>query len=159
MELSQTSWVAIAFILFFILIGKKGYKFLVESLDSRKKSIENELTQAKSLREQAQAELNASLKKQKEISIEIEKILDEAKDASLKMKSEAEKKSELLIKRRELQAKDKINAIQIETVNQIREIGAKVAVLSSELYIKENMNQKAIEKNFDNSAIEISKKI
>ena len=50
MELSQTSWVAIAFILFFILIGKKGYKFLVESLDSRKKSIENELTQAKSLR-------------------------------------------------------------------------------------------------------------
>ena len=114
MELSQTSWVAIAFILFFILIGKKGYKFLVESLDSRKKSIENELTQAKSLREQAQAELNASLKKQKEISIEIEKILDEAKDASLKMKSEAEKKSELLIKRRELQAKDKINAIQID---------------------------------------------
>ena len=72
------------------------------------------------------------MKKQKEISIEIEKILDEAKDASLKMKSEAEKKSELLIKRRELQAKDKINAIQIEAVNQIREIGAKVTVLSSE---------------------------
>ena len=37
MEISQTSWVAIAFILFFILIGKKGYKFLVESLDAKKK--------------------------------------------------------------------------------------------------------------------------
>ncbi len=159
MEISQSSWVAIAFILFFILIGKKGYKFIVESLDSRKKSIEEELAQAKSLREQAQVELNASLKKQKEISIEIEKILNEAKEASSKIKIEAEKKSELLIKRRELQAKDKINAVQIEVINQIREIGTKVAVLSSELYIKENMDQKSIEKNFDNSAIEISKKI
>ena len=131
----------------FYLIGKKGYKFLVENLDARKKSIENELIQAKNLREQAQAELNSSLKKQKEISIEIEKILDEAKEASLKITAEAEK-SELLIKRRELQAKDKINAIQIEAVNQIREIGAKVTVLSSELYIKQNMSQKSIEKNF-----------
>tara|TARA_B100001175_G_C19465924_1_gene619086 strand:+ start:484 stop:963 length:480 start_codon:yes stop_codon:yes gene_type:complete len=159
MEISQSLWVAIAFVLFFVLVGRTGYKFLVDNLDERKKSIEEELIHAKRLREQAQAELNSSLKKQKEISLEIEKILNEAKAASLKIKSEYEKKSELLIKRREKQANDKINAAQIEAINQIREIGTKVAILSSELYIKENIDKKTKEANFDNSTIEISKKL
>ena len=82
------------------------------------------------------------MKKQKEISIEIEKILDEAKDASLKMKSEAEKKSELLIKRRELQAKDKLNAIQIEAVNQIREIIERDYIVEGDLRRQSSMDIK-----------------
>tara|TARA_B100001741_G_C16477942_1_gene563398 strand:+ start:425 stop:904 length:480 start_codon:yes stop_codon:yes gene_type:complete len=159
MEISQSLWVAIAFILFFILIGKKGYKFLVQNLDARRKKIEEELNQAKNLREQAQIELNASLKKHKETSIEIDKILNEAKEASLKLKIEAEKKSDLLIKRKELQANEKIATAQIEAINHIREIGTKISILSSEKYINENIDQKSIETNFDNSTIEISKKI
>ena len=55
MGLSQTAWVLIAFILFFVLVGKKLWSALNTNLDQRKKMIENELNEAKKLREEAQA--------------------------------------------------------------------------------------------------------
>ena len=42
MGLSQTAWVLIAFILFFVLVGKKLWSALTTNLDQRKKMIENE---------------------------------------------------------------------------------------------------------------------
>ena len=91
MEFSQSAWVAIAFILFFILVGKRAYQVLTSVLDN-KKLIEDELNHAIKLREQAQIELNESIKKQKQITNEIEKILNEAKETSDKIRLEAENK-------------------------------------------------------------------
>ena len=48
MGLSQTAWVLIAFILFFVLVGKKLWSALTTNLDQRKKMIENELMKQKS---------------------------------------------------------------------------------------------------------------
>ena len=61
MEFSQSAWVAIAFILFFILVGKRAYQVLTSVLDNKKKLIEDELNHAIKLREQAQIELNDSI--------------------------------------------------------------------------------------------------
>jgi F-type H+-transporting ATPase subunit b len=84
MGLSQTAWVLIAFILFFVLVGKKLLSALTTNLDQRKKMIENELNEAKKLREEAQAELNASLKKQKEINKQVLDIINDAKSTAEK---------------------------------------------------------------------------
>ena len=65
MEFSQSTWVAIAFVTFFILVGKKGFSVLINILDKRKELVENEIEEAKKLKEQAQDELNASLKNKK----------------------------------------------------------------------------------------------
>ena len=89
MEFSQSTWVAIAFVTFFILVGKKGFSVLINILDKRKELVENEIEEAKKLKEQAQDELNASLKKQKVIINEIEDILAEAKEAARKIKIDA----------------------------------------------------------------------
>ena len=85
MGLSQTAWVLIAFILFFVLVGKKLWSALTTNLDQRKKMIENELNEAKKLREEAQAELNASLKKQKEINKQVLDIINDAKSTDKKI--------------------------------------------------------------------------
>ena len=159
MELSQSSWVAIAFVLFFFLVGRKGYNVLTSILDKRKKLIEDELNEAIKLREEAQSELNESIKKQKQITSEIELILNEAKETSNKIKLEAEEKARELIKRKEEQANQKISASQAEAINEIKKIGSKVAIISSETYIKENIDDKELKNIFDQTSKEFRNKL
>ena len=140
MGLSQTAWVLIAFILFFILVGKKLWSALTNSLDERKKMIESELNEAKKLREEAQAELNASLKKQKEINNQILGIIDNAKNTAKQIEADALKKSEIIIKRKEEQAKQKINNAQIDAINSIKNISAELSVKSAKLYIQNQLD-------------------
>ena len=120
MGLSQTAWVLIAFILFFVLVGKKLWSALTTNLDQRKKMIENELNEAKKLREEAQAELNASLKKQKEINKQVLDIINDAKSTAKKIEDDAIQKSDIILKRKEEQAKQKINNAQIDAINNIK---------------------------------------
>ena len=140
MGISQTGWVLIAFILFFILVGKKLWSTLTYSLDQRKKMIENELNQAKKLREEAQSELNASLKKQKEINKQVQDIINDAKNTAKQIEADALKKSDVIIKRKEEQAKQKINNAQIEAINNIKNISAELSVKSAKIYIQNELD-------------------
>ena len=142
MGLSQTAWVLIAFILFFVLIGKKLWSALTTNLDQRKKMIENELNEAKKLREEAQAELNASLKKQKEINKQVLDIINDAKFTAKQIEADALKKSDIIIKRKEEQAKQKINNAQIDAINNIKNISAELSVKSAKVYIQNELNKK-----------------
>ena len=159
MDLSQSTWVAVAFVLFFILIGRRGFNILTSILDKRKQLIKEELEQAVQLREEAQSELNDSIIKQKEINTEIEKILNEAKEAAKKIKSEAEEKAKEIVIRKEEQAKEKINASQSDAIKQIKEIGSKVAILASENYIKENIDDTSSRELFEQTTKEIKNKL
>ena len=142
MGLSQTAWVLIAFILFFILVGKKLWSALTTNLDQRKKMIENELNEAKKLREEAQAELNASLKKQKEINKQVLDIINDAKSTAKQIEADALKKSDIIIKRKEEQAKQKINNAQVEALNNIKNISAELSVKSAKVYIQNELDSK-----------------
>ena len=142
MGLSQTAWVLIAFILFFVLVGKKLWSALTTNLDQRKKLIENELNEAKKLREEAQAELNASLKKQKEINKQVLDIINDAKSTAKQIEADALKKSDIIIKRKEEQAKQKINNAQIEAINSIKNISAELSVRSAKVYIENELDGK-----------------
>ena len=142
MGLSQTAWVLIAFILFFVLVGKKLWSALTTNLDQRKKMIENELNEAKKLREEAQAELNASLKKQKEINKQILDIINDAKSTAKQIEADALKKSDIIIKRKEEQAKQKINNAQVEALNNIKNISAELSVKSAKVYIQNELDSK-----------------
>ena len=142
MGLSQTAWVLIAFILFFVLVGKKLWSALTTNLDQRKKMIENELNEAKKLREEAQAELNASLKKQKEINKQVLDIINDAKSTAKQIEADALKKSDTIIRRKEEQARQKINNAQIEAINNIKNISAELSVKSAKVYIQNELDRK-----------------
>ena len=142
MGLSQTAWVLIAFILFFVLVGKKLWSALTTNLDQRKKMIENELNEAKKLSEEAQAELNASLKKQKEINKQVLDIINDAKSTAKQIEADALKKSDIIIKRKEEQAKQKINNAQVEALNNIKNISAELSVKSAKVYIQNELDTK-----------------
>ena len=159
MGLSQTAWVLIAFILFFVLVGKKLWSALTTNLDQRKKMIENELNEAKKLREEAQAELNASLKKQKEINKQLLDILNDAKSTAKQIEADALKKSDIIIKRKEEQAKQKINNAQVEALNNIKNISAELSVKSAKVYIQNELDSKIQKALYSDSKQKLKEKL
>ena len=159
MGLSQTAWVLIAFILFFVLVGKKLWSALTTNLDQRKKMIENELNEAKKLREEAQAELNASLKKQKEINKQVLDIINDAKSKAKQIEADALKKSDIIIKRKEEQAKQKINNAQVEALNNIKNISAELSVKSAKVYIQNELDSKIQKALYSDSKQKLKEKL
>ena len=159
MGLSQTAWVLIAFILFFVLVGKKLWSALTTNLDQRKKMIENELNEAKKLREEAQAELNASLKKQKEINKQVLDIINDAKSTAKQLEADALKKSDIIIKRKEEQARQKIHNAQVEALNNIKNISAELSVKSAKVYIQNELDSKIQKALYSDSKQKLKEKL
>ena len=135
MYFDETAWVAIAFVIFIGLVWKKASKAITGILDSRSLLIENELKEAKSLKEEALEELRKSLQSQKNISNEAEQIIKDAQDAAKKIREDANVSCSEIIKRREEQAKQKIMALETEAVNNIKKITGSIIIELSLIHI------------------------
>ena len=142
MYFDETAWVAIAFVIFIGLVWRKASKAITGILDSRSLLIENELKEAKSLKEEALEELRKSLQSQKNISNEAEQIIKDAQDAAKKIRDDANVSCSEIIKRREEQAKQKIMALETEAVNNIKKITGSIIIESSKVFIESNLNKK-----------------
>jgi len=141
MHFDETAWVAIAFVIFLALVWRKASKTITEILDSRSMLIENELKEAKSLKEEALEELRKSLQSQKNISDEAEQIIRDAKDAAKKIREDASVSCSEIIKRREEQAKQKIKALETEAVNNIKKITGSIIIESTRNFIESNLDK------------------
>lgn len=142
MYFDETAWVAIAFILFFVLVWKRGKKAILSLLDERSLLIEKELNEAKSLKEEALEELRLALQNQKNVSDEAENIIKDAKETAKKIQEEANLKSLEMIKRKEEQAKQKIFALETDAIKNIKKITGNVIIESSKIYIEANIDKK-----------------
>jgi F-type H+-transporting ATPase subunit b len=142
MYFDETAWVAIAFVIFISLVWRKASKAITGILDSRSLLIENELKEAKSLKEEALEELRKSLQSQKNISNEAEQIIKDAQDAAKKIREDANVSCSEIIKRREEQAKQKIMALETEAVNNIKKITGSIIIESSKVFIESNLDKK-----------------
>jgi len=142
MYFDETAWVAIAFVIFIALVWGKASRAITGILDSRSLLIENELKEAKSLKEEALEELRKSLQSQKNISNEAEQIIKDAQDAAKKIREDANVNCSEIIKRREEQAKQKIMALETEAVNNIKKITGSIIIESSKVFIESNLDKK-----------------
>ena len=159
MYFDETAWVAIAFILFFVLVWKKGKNFILSLLDERSSIIEKELNEAKLLKEEALEELRLALQNQKNVSDEAESLIKEAKETAIKIQEEAKLKSTETIKRKEEQAKQRILALETEAIKDIKEITSRIIIESSQTFIKNNLDEKENINLISKSADEIKSSI
>mgnify|MGYP003328141271 CR=1 FL=1 len=159
MYFDETAWVAIAFLLFFVLVWKKGKKAILSLLDERSLLIEKELNEAKSLKEEAMEELRLALQNQKNVSDEAENLIKNAKETAKKIQEEANLKSLEMIKRKEEQAKQKINNAQIEALNNIKNISAELSVKSAKVYIQNDLDSKIQKALYSDSKQKLKEKL
>jgi len=142
MYLDETAWVAIAFVIFIILVWKKSSSAITAILDKRSLLIESELNEAKSLKEEALEELRKTLQNQKNISEESENIIKESKETAKKIHEEALLKSSQIVKRRENQALQKIAALETEAIKNIKKITGSIVIDSTKVFLESNLDKK-----------------
>ena len=141
--INESLWVALSFGVFVALVWKKAGSAISAALDKRSEDIRNNLDEAKTLREEAQNELQKYQRLQREATDQAKAIIANAEKAALQIEEAAKKNAEASIKRRKDQAEAKIKALEAEATQDIRNRAAQLATAAAADLIRENMDQVA----------------
>ncbi|MBL4748767.1 MAG: F0F1 ATP synthase subunit B [Magnetovibrio sp.] len=123
-----TFWVAIAFVLFFVLFGKKMGGVIGAMLDDRSASILNQIEEATRLREEAQDMLASFEKKQHDALKEAQSIVSAAKDEAQRLAADAAKQLDHNLKRSEQLASDRIAQAEAQAIAEVKSMAIDLAI-------------------------------
>lgn len=137
------NWVLIAFILFFLLFGKKLWGALAGMLDDRAARVRAELEEAARLRQEAEAMLRDAEKHREEALREAQALIAGAKTEAERLAAAASADAEASAKRREQMAKDRIAAAEKAAVDEVRTTAAEVATAAARQVIAEGLSAEA----------------
>lgn len=115
-----------------IVVYMKVPGTIASALDKRADAIRDELSEAKRMREEAQALLADYQRKAKEAESEAESIVSEAKAEARRMTEETNKALAEMIERRTKAAELKIAQAETQAVAEVRSIAADVAIAAAQ---------------------------
>lgn len=147
MDFDATTWATIwATIGLFIFLGVMVYvgvpKIITKMLDDRIKKIEDDLDEAKRLREEAQALLAEYERKRKTAESEADDIVTAAHEEATRIADEANTALEDLITRRTRSVEEKIAQAEAQALAEVRATSADVAVEAARVLLTEQMKTK-----------------
>lgn len=154
-----TFFVAIAFVLFFIVFGKKLGIAMGAMLDKRAQKISDELEQATRLREEAQDLLASYEKKQHEALKEAEAIVSAAKDEAERLATEAAHNLESSLKRSEQLAKDRINQAEAQAIAEVKAQAVSLAMDAAKRILENDLSGKKADALVDKAIRDLDGKL
>jgi F-type H+-transporting ATPase subunit b len=137
------NWVLIAFIIFFLLFGKKLWGALAGMLDDRAAKVRTELEEAARLRQEAEAMLRDAEKRREEALREAQALIAGAKTEAERVAAAAAAEAEAAARRREQMAMDRIAAAEKAAVDEVRTTAAEVATAAARQVIAEGLSAEA----------------
>src|ERR1700739_1623545 len=137
------NWVLIAFILFFVLFGKKLWGALAGMLDDRAAKVRAELDEAARLRQEAEAMLRDAEKRREEALREAQALIAGAKTEAERVAAAAATEGERSERRREQMAMDRIAAAEKAAVDEVRTTAAEVATVAARQVIAAGLSGEA----------------
>jgi F-type H+-transporting ATPase subunit b len=148
-------WVAFSFLLFFIFFGSFVWKKLSKFLDDKINSIEEEITSASNLHQEAKDLLSEETKKFQGLDSEIKQIIEEGKTKAQNLYLENKDKIHNDIKKLEKSSEEKINYLEKQTIIEIQNNATKKAIKLTENFLIENLDKEAQSKMLNNSIKEL----
>jgi F-type H+-transporting ATPase subunit b len=133
--------VAIAFVIFIVLVVWKGTKKLTAGLDQRSEAIRKQLDETQNLREEAQAALASYQRQQRDALAEADEIIAQAKVDAERLKVQAETVLTATIKRREEQAVERIAQAEATAIKDVRDQAIELAIGVATKIITEKMTK------------------
>ncbi|GGB52023.1 ATP synthase subunit b 1 [Roseibium aquae] len=141
--MDSSFWALVGLILFFALITYlKVPGLITRALDKRADDIQNELDEARRLREEAQALLSDYQRKRHEAEEEAKAIIAEANTEAERLTLETNRALEEMIARRSKAAEDKIAQAESQAVAEVRARAADIAVKAAEQILTSNVKDK-----------------
>ncbi len=138
--MDPTLWVLLALLVFFGLILFLGFhKKIAKSLDERSDAIQNELDEARHLREEAQKLLASFQRRRREAEQEADIIVEQAEKEAERLAQQARRDLTERLERRTRMAEDRIAQAEIQAEKNIRRAAADLAILACEHFLHRNV--------------------
>ena len=151
--------VLISFILFaLVLIYLKVPSMLGKMLDQRAASIKTELDEARALREEAQTILASYERKQKEVSEQAARIVEDAKSEAKAAAKQAKIDLEKSVQRRMNAAEEKIASARSAAEREVRNAAINVAVAAATEILSSQMSSDIADKMTEDAISEVQTK-
>jgi F-type H+-transporting ATPase subunit b len=149
------NWVLIAFILFFVIFGKKLWAPLAKMLDDRGTRVRAELDEAARLRQEAEAMLREAEARRAEALREAQALIAGAKTEAERVAAAAAAEAEASARRREQMAMDRIAAAEKAAVDEVRLTAAEVATVAARQVIAEGLSAEADARLIDHAITQL----
>ena len=150
-------WVAVSFLLFFIIFGGFIWKKFSSFLDSKINDISQEILEASNLHQEAKALLSEEKKRLQGLDNEINIIIEEGKLKAQNLYNESKEKINKEIMKLEKSAKEKIKYLENEAVIEIQNKISKHSIKLTEKFLKETLNKEDHSEIIKNSINELEK--
>ena len=157
MLMTPEFWVALAFIIFVVLVWKKAAAAIAGLLDARAEKIRAELDEAQRLREDAQALLANYQRRQRDALKEAEAIIAHAREEADRLRSQAGADLEASLKRREAQAMDRIAQAEASALAEVRNLTVDIAIGASKRVLSGGLPPMQADKLIEQSISELPK--
>lgn len=136
-------WVAVSFVLFFLLLGKKLWAAISGALDGRAATIRRQLDEASRLRSEAEQMLKDAEAERAAAAKEAEELLARAHAEAERVAAAAIAEAEAAAKRRERMALDRIAAAEASAIADVRNAAAEVAGAAARTVLAETLDATA----------------
>ena len=137
------NWVVLAFLMFFVLFGRKIWGALSGMLDARAVSVKAELEEASRLRREAESMLRDAEKQRADALADAKALIEGAKAEAGRVTAAAAYEAELSAKRREQMAIDRIAAAEKAAVDDVRLAAADIATTAARQVLAEGLTADA----------------
>jgi len=136
-------WVAVSFVIFLVLVGRRAWTQVTGMLDARADRVRAELAEASRLRQDAEAMLKQAEADRAAALSEATAMLDRARAEAGRVAEAAAAEAEASAKRRERMAMDRIAAAEAGAVSEVRQAAAEIAGAAARIVISERMTAEA----------------
>jgi F-type H+-transporting ATPase subunit b len=152
-------WVAVAFLLFFVLAGKVLWKQIAGMLDKRSAGIAKALADAEKLRAdalKAKTDAEATLAK---AAGEADAIVKQAREEVARMQTRAAQQLETAVALREQQAKDRIAQAEATASKEVRDTAVDVALAATRALLRDQVTSGRAQALVDEAIAELPKRL
>lgn len=133
------TWVAIAFVLFFVIFGKRLWQAIAGLLDARAEAVRRELEEAARLREEAQNMLRDAEQRRATALKEAQELIAGAKVQAEQLAEAAAAEAQAAARRREQMAIARIASAEKAAVDEVQITAAEVATEAARQVIAEGL--------------------
>ena len=154
-----TFWVAVAFVVFVVLVFKPIKGALIGGLDAKIAEIRQEVEEAEKLREEAQSLLANYQRQQRQAIQDAEAIVARAKEEAERHRAEADEAMKFMVRRQVDQAREKIAQAEAAAIQEVRSMSVELAMAAAEKLLADRLAGDEGSRLIDNSNEDIPRKL
>lgn len=160
MSFEAEFWVAVAFVIFLLVLARLGvHRKVLGSLDERRDRIKADLDEAQRLREEAKAMLADAERKRHAAEQEADEVIAGARAEAERLAGEAKQKVEEFLARRTKMAEGKIAQAEAQALADVRAAAAEAATSAAERILTQSAKGQIAEDLIKRGIEDVKKKL